>query len=189
VKLIVGLGNPGYLYRNSRHNIGFSVVKALSKSHKISLKKDNYAYALTGKGRIASQSAILAAPLTFMNLSGIAVKALLEKYRIDTCDLLVVCDDLDLEFGRLKIRANGSCAGHRGMRSIMEALETENFCRLRLGIGRPLAAQDVAKFVLTPFLAREKRQLKEITARASECCVAWLVEGVSCAMNVFNKKL
>ncbi|MDD2688593.1 MAG: aminoacyl-tRNA hydrolase [Candidatus Omnitrophica bacterium] len=186
MKLIVGLGNPGDIYAGSRHNIGFSLIKALAKSHKILLKNDRAAFSLSGKGQIESQNIILAMPLTFMNLSGEAVKSLLKRHRILADDLLVVCDDLDLEFGRLKIRPGGSSGGHRGLESVIGSLNNTKFARLRIGIGRPLQSRNSAEYVLGNFTREEKKEIKQIIGRASECCLVWLKRGVTEAMNIFN---
>jgi PTH1 family peptidyl-tRNA hydrolase len=187
VKLIVGLGNPGKIYVNSRHNIGFSVVEALAKVYKISLKKETNTFSLSGKGRIEGQNVILSEPLTFMNLSGLAVSALLKKHKIALDNLLVVCDDLDLAFGRLKIKASGSSGGHRGLNSIMDALSSQNFCRLRIGIGRPHINTYPAEYVLSPFTREEKELAKEIIKRASHCCRVWVKKGITECMNIFNR--
>jgi len=196
VKLIVGLGNPGRNYTGSRHNAGFSVIKALTKNYKIPLKKDTFS--LSGKCKIEDKNIILALPLTFMNLSGIAVSALLKKYKIDLprpCtqgrgleNLLVVCDDLDLGFGVIKIRPNGSSGGHRGLESIIDSLGSQEFARLRIGIGRPLEGNtDAASFVLSPFTKREKGEMKEIIEVACGCCRAWAKKGITGSMNIFNQ--
>jgi PTH1 family peptidyl-tRNA hydrolase len=187
VKLIVGLGNPGEVYKNSRHNIGFYVVKSLGRDYRISFKKEKNSFSLSGKGKIDNQNLILAMPLTFMNFSGACVAGLIKEYKIDLDSLLVVLDDLDLEFGRLKIRPCGSSAGHLGLKSIIESLKTQEFCRLRIGIGRPPKNTKAAKFVLSPFTRREKEQLKEISKKASECCRVWATEGILKAMNIFNR--
>lgn len=187
MKLIVGLGNPGSNYAESRHNIGFSVIKVLSRNYKIHLKKDSFS--LSGKGKMEGQAIILAEPLTFMNLSGVAVSALVRKYKIDLQDLLVVCDDLDLDFGVIKIRPGGSSGGHRGLSSIIGSLGTEDFPRLRIGIGRPSNGdRDAADFVLSPFMKREKEKLKETMQSACDCCRMWVVEGMTDSMNVFNRR-
>jgi PTH1 family peptidyl-tRNA hydrolase len=187
VKLIVGLGNPGFIYAHSRHNIGFAVLKALSRIYKIPLKKDKCTIALAGKGKINHQNVILATPLTYMNLSGIAVKGLVRQYAIDLDNLLVVCDDLDLGFGRLKIKPSGSSGGHRGLKSIMDSVGTEDFARLRIGIGRPNRIE-ASNFVLSPFTRREKGQLKSVIEDACECCHAWIATGITKTMNIFNKE-
>lgn len=187
-KLIVGLGNPGIRYANSRHNIGFRVIKSLSRSYKAPLKKDKKTNALSASCRFGSYDVILAEPLTFMNLSGEAVSGLIRRYKIDLANLLVISDDLDLEFGRMKIRAAGSSAGHRGIKSIAEALNTERFARLRIGIDRPHPGIDAAEYVLSPFSRREKALLEAITEEAAECCCVWATEGIEKSMNIFNVK-
>jgi PTH1 family peptidyl-tRNA hydrolase len=188
MKLIVGLGNPGRLYINSRHNIGSAVIKALAKSYKISLKKEKGIPSLSAKVKICGESAILAMPLTFMNLSGIAVAGLLKKYRIGLADLLVACDDLDLEFGRLKLRPSGSSGGQRGLESIIESIGSQGFSRLRIGIGRPSRDTDASDYVLSPFTGKEKRQLGQIIEESAECCRSWVSEGVTKTMDIFNRR-
>jgi len=184
----VGLGNPGRIYTDTRHNIGFTVVKTLAKEHGVSLKKEKSIPALSGATQIDRHNVLLALPLSFMNLSGGAVKLLAEKYKVAPGDLLVVCDDLDLEFGRFKIRPNGSSGGHRGLASIIDALGRSEFCRLRIGIGRPPAEKDAADFVLSPFLKKEKASLPGIIARAGDCCSEWVAKGAAQAMNAYNKR-
>lgn len=186
MKLIVGLGNPGRLYIDSRHNIGFSVIKSLAKIYKISLKKGNFS--LSGKAEIGGQNVILAMPLTFMNLSGTVVAGLLKKYRIDLSNLLVVCDDLDLEFGRLKLRPSGSSGGHRGLKSIIDSVASHGFVRLRIGIGRPFQDIDASDYVLSHFSRKEKAQVRQIIEKAGECCQSWVTRGVTETMNIFNKR-
>ncbi len=188
MKLIIGLGNPGRAYADSRHNIGFSVIKALSKDYKIPLKKDNV-FSLSGKGKIEGDGLILALPLTFMNLSGVAVSALIKKYKIGLENLLVVCDDMDLGLGVIKIRPGGSSGGQRGLGSIVESLGTQEFPRLRIGISRPLTdKQDAASFVLSPFTNKEKRKIKEIIGIACDCCRTWVTTGITESMNKFNRR-
>ncbi len=189
MKLIVGLGNPGFIYAHSRHNIGFLVVKRLAKLHKISLKKDRQTFSITGKGKIDGQGLILAMPVTFMNLSGVAVVSLLKKYRIDLDNLLIICDDIDLEFGRLKIKPSGSSGGHRGLKSIIDKIGSQEFSRLRMGIGRPLKSIKAAEYVLSAFNRREKTQLREILEMASSCCRLWVRKGITETMNIFNASL
>jgi len=186
--MVVGLGNPGVIYKDSRHNIGFAVVKAIAKVYKTTLKRDKDTFSLSAKIKIGQQGAILALPLTFMNLSGIAVSALLKKYKIDLKSLLVVCDDLDLEFARLKIRNRGSSGGHRGLQSIIDNLASQGFSRLRIGIGRPRKTIDSAEYVLSAFKKKEKEESKEILERAVDCAGVWVTEGVERAMNIFNQK-
>lgn len=189
MKLIVGLGNPGRPYINSRHNIGFSVIGTLAKKYKIALKKEKNILALSGKGRIGGDCVILAMPLTFMNLSGIAVSGLLKRHRVASADLLVVCDDLDLEFARLRLRPFGSSGGHRGLKSVIDSLGTQEFSRLRVGIGRPAGeSADEAEYVLSSFGRNQKIQVKELIAEAADCCAAWVNKGIIDTMNTFNKR-
>lgn len=188
MKLIVGLGNPGDIYKDSRHNIGFLAVKALSRIHKITLKREKGCFSLSGKGKIGKQTVILALPVTFMNLSGIALKGLVEKHKIDLQDLLVICDDLDLAFGRLKIKPAGSSGGHQGLNSIINTLGSWGFARLRLGIGRPKSNLEATQYVLSSFSNREKRQLKKIIERGYACCQMWATEGITKTMNIFNTR-
>ena len=190
MKLIVGLGNPGKAYIHSRHNIGFRVLEALAKLYKVPLKKDNITLSLIGKGKIEGQKVILAMPLTFMNLSGFAVATLLKKYKTDDLDnLLVVCDDLDLGFGRLKIRPAGSSGGHLGLRSIIDSLKNDKFARLRIGVGRPKNDVAIPGYVLSPFTKKEKKECRDIIEKACHCCAVWLSEGISKTMNIFNRHL
>ena len=187
MKLIVGLGNPGLLYIGSRHNIGFQVIKALAKAQKVVLKKESGIKALSVKTRIGSQELVLSTPFTYMNLSGGAVKALLQKYKVDLKDLLIVCDDLDLEFGRLRIRPLGGSAGHRGIKSIVDSLGTSDFSRLRIGIGRPKGRMSPAEFVLSRFNREEKKDLPDIISNVLDCIHCWTNEGIEKSMSMFNR--
>ena len=184
MKLIVGLGNPGILYQATRHNIGFNVVKLLAKRSKEVFKKDRFAQAFSVKVKIDDSIVLLAMPLTFMNLSGQAVKALLKKYKIKIEDLLIVCDDLDLELGRMKLAASGSSAGHRGMQSIIDSLASRDFCRLRIGIGR--SGMDAAEYVLKPFTRKERMEVDDLIERATDCCEYWVTRSIEETMNTFN---
>ena len=188
MKLIVGLGNPGTLYKDSRHNIGFLTVKALAHSCKAAFRSDIGTRSLSAKIKYKGQNIILAMPLTFMNLSGPAVAALAKKYKADLEDLLVVCDDLDLEFGRLRIKAGGTSAGHRGVESVIGSLSSDSFGRLRVGISRPRKAQEASEYVLSPFTRAERGLLAGIIENAAECCKTWSTQGITEAMNIFNKR-
>jgi len=185
MKLIIGLGNPGAYYAHSRHNIGFMVLKALGKSYKARFKKEKGPSCLSAKVE-RLHPLILGLPLTFMNLSGTAVSSLLKKHKVNLHDFLVVCDDLDLEFGRIRIRPSGSSGGHKGLQSIIDCLGTNAFARLRLGINRPKEARDAAEYVLCRFTSREKKQLHEIIKGASNCAKVWIEDGIEKAMNSFN---
>lgn len=188
MKLIVGLGNPGRQYADSRHNAGFQVVKALARECGASFKRDIGTASLSAQAKIEGKRAVLALPLTFMNLSGRAVSALRKKYKVGLSDVLVVCDDLDLEMGRLKLRPSGSSGGHRGLESIIESLGESGFCRLRLGIGRPPRGEDAADFVLSPMSLKEKEAFQESVEKAARCCRMWVAQGAAEAMNAFNKR-
>jgi len=188
MKLIVGLGNPGLIYAGSRHNIGFQVIKSLAASLKISLKRDSSVSALVGKAKTFEENVILALPQTFMNLSGVAVKALLKKFKITPENLLVVCDDLDLDLGRMKAVLGGSSAGQRGVKSIIKHLGTQNFNRLRVGIGRPKNSEDAAKYVLSGFLRKEKAMVWKIKEEAASCSISWVEKGITETMNMYNTK-
>lgn len=188
MKIIVGLGNPGLIYAGSRHNIGSAIVKSLAVSLKAVLKRDNSVFSSVGAGKSGEHKIILALPQTFMNLSGKAVSALLKKFKGVPSDLLVVCDDLDLELGRMKIRPSGSSGGHRGLVSIIEHLGTQNFSRLRIGIGRPKNAADAADYVLRGFLRSQKMLVQKVKEDAANCCLSWAEKGAAETMNMFNTR-
>lgn len=187
MKLIVGLGNPGRAYFDSRHNIGFMVLKALAKEEGIALKKGFFSNSFSGKGKIEGHDVILAEPLTFMNLSGNAVSALLKKHKVSLDNLLVICDDLDLEFGRIKIRPEGASGGHNGLKSIIDSIGRNNFPRLRIGVGRPHKNMDAADYVLSSFSRKEKEELQEVTVNALDCVKSWVTKGIAVSMNNFNR--
>lgn len=188
MRLIVGLGNPGRPYIDSRHNIGFSLVRYLARSHKVSFKKEGGIAAFAARIKIGRETAVLVMPLTFMNLSGKAVDALLKKYRLATDKLLVLCDDMDLELGRIKLRGSGSSGGHRGLESIMARLAGRSFDRLRFGIGRPPQGVEPADYVLGAFTKKEKEVLGLSIERAAACCESWINKGRAETMNIFNKR-
>lgn len=185
MKLIVGLGNPGFRYRNTRHNIGFLVVKEISKTFGIPVKKRRFKGFL-GTGSIDGKKASLFMPQTYMNLSGDAVAAAVKKKRIAPAELLIIHDDIDLKFGSIRLRENGSPAGHKGMKSVIERLGTAEFPRLRVGIGKSRKARDIVKFVLMPFDSGERRLLRGLIKKAAECAVMWVNDGPDRAMARYN---
>lgn len=154
VDVIVGLGNPGRRYHRSRHNIGFDVVDTLARRHGISIQRKE-ASAVYGVGRIGQRSVLLGKPQTYMNVSGEAVSLLVRRYSQAGEQLLVVHDDIDLPLGRIQCKRQGGDAGHRGIRSIIQCLQSGAFLRLRLGIGRPEHKEEVIDYVLSPFTAEE----------------------------------
>ncbi|MCM8796753.1 MAG: aminoacyl-tRNA hydrolase [Candidatus Omnitrophica bacterium] len=186
MKLIVGLGNPGSEYVGSRHNAGFVFLKALAREKKAVFRKDSRTSSLVAKIKCAGSDIVLALPLTYMNLSGIAVKKLLDKYEIGLEDLLVVCDDLNLDFGRIRLRISGSSGGHRGLESIIEHLGSCNFARLRIGIGRPKENLPASEYVLDRFSLKEKKCLKDIITEAIKCCYEWICKRATRTINIFN---
>ncbi len=188
MKLIVGLGNPGVLYLRSRHNIGFSVVKALAKNHRGAFRRERDSSGWVARVRIHAQPVILAMPATFMNLSGRCVRQLFRKHKLEREDLLVVCDTIDLEFGRMKLRPAGSSGGHRGLESIIEVLQSDGFARLKIGVGRPPQGRDASEHVLLSFDKKEKVHLEEVIKNAAACLESWVAQGISKTMNIFNRK-
>jgi PTH1 family peptidyl-tRNA hydrolase len=187
VKLIVGLGNPGRDYRWTRHNVGFLLVELLAEKNGIDLTKRGLK-SIYGRGKIGRQDVILAKPQTFMNLSGEAVQRLLRFFKIPPEDLIVLHDDLDLPFGKIRIRLQGGAGGHKGIKSIIESLGVDVFVRFKVGIGRPgKAGQDPADFVLEPLSGGEREELKEMVNRNAEAVEILLLEGPQEAMNRFHK--
>ena len=188
MKIIVGLGNPGTAYRMSRHNIGFQVVDHLAKISHLSIRTKRFKF-LYGTGYIDSEQVVLAKPMTFMNRSGEAVKKAADFFHLKVEDLVVVHDDLDLPFGRLRFKRRGGDGGHQGVRSIIECTGGNNFLRLKVGIGRPPEGMDPAEYVLETFNDVEQSQLNQILSRAAESLRAMLLEGLEKAMNQFQKKV
>ena len=187
MKLIVGLGNPGRDYRWTRHNVGFLLVERLGERHGIDLTKRGLK-SIYGRGKIGKEDVILAKPQTFMNLSGEAVLRLLHFFKIPPEDLIALHDDLDLPFGKIRIRLQGGHGGHKGIRSIIETLGFGGFVRFKLGIGRPdKTGQDPADFVLEPLSRGEREELKEMINRNTEAVEVLLLEGPQEAMNRFHK--
>jgi PTH1 family peptidyl-tRNA hydrolase len=187
LRLIVGLGNPGERYAVTRHNIGARLLERAAIRWSIDLRPKESAR--SGRGRVGSADVVLFASLTWMNQTGPAVKALLAELALSPEDLVIVHDDLDLELGRLRIKRNGGSGGHNGILSILTALETNEFCRLKIGIGRPAPDQNAEEYVLLPFRPEEITLFDESLDRAVlalECLVA---EGVTVAMNRFNVRL
>ena len=187
MRLIVGLGNPGEHYARTRHNIGFRVVERAAARWSVPLKPAGSAS--RGTGRLGQTEVTLAKTLAWMNESGPAVKILCGELALAPDALIVVHDDLDLPLGRLRIKRHGGAGGHNGIHSIIAALETDAFSRVKLGIGRPVPDVDPAEYVLSPFHPEENAivdQVLDQTVLALECLI---VEGVEAAMNRFNKEL
>ncbi len=183
--LIVGLGNPGPRYAPNRHNAGFRCVDLLAQRHNLTFDRLQHR-ALVATGTIAAQRVVLAKPLTYMNLSGLAVKALVRAYRVPLDRLMVVYDDLDLPPGTIRLRPRGGAGGHKGMRSIISQLDTQDFPRLRIGIGRPPAGWDPADYVLSDFTPDELPLFRAAAENAIQAIECWLTDGLEAAMNRFN---
>lgn len=182
--MIVGLGNPGQKYAKSRHNVGFQCVDALAAVYALSFDKIQFK-ALTAQGEIEDVAVVLAKPLTFMNLSGQSVRSLVQWYQVGLEDLLVVYDDLDLPLGHIRLRASGGAGGHKGMLSVIQALGTQEFPRLRVGIGRPVRG-DPEMYVLRNFTRTQWTLMKRAYDEAVAAMVCFLTEGITAAMNRFN---
>lgn len=185
MKLVAGLGNPGAKYRGTRHNVGFDVLDELARRHQLVFDAAP-ADALQAKWRTAA-GVLLVKPLTFMNLSGEAVGALLRYYRVDTADLLVVCDDVNLPVGRLRVRGGGSDGGNNGLRSVALNLGTTDYARLRIGVGRGDAGRELAAHVLGGFAPEERTGVDEAVARSADAVELWIDSGLAPVMNAFNR--
>ena len=187
MKLIVGLGNPGRRYRGTRHNVGWEVIALLAERAGIRVNEDE-GFAEVGRGTIGTRRVLLARPYTYVNVSGEAVRDLRRRHRLRPADILIIVDDIDLPLGRLRLRAGGSAGGHNGLKSVIEALGTTEFPRLRVGIGRPPLGIDPADFVLTRFTAEEERMVHESLERAAEAVELAVTDGLPAAMNRFNAR-
>jgi len=184
--LVAGLGNPGQRYAGTRHNIGFSAVTVLADANRISFDGKKHK-ALLGRGMIAGHKAILAQPLTYMNLSGESVQELVHYYKIDIeSELIVIYDDVSLPSGKLRIRAKGSAGGHNGVKSIISCLGSDTFPRIRIGVGEKPAGWDLADYVLGRFPGEEEPAIREALAKAAKACEVMMEQGIDAAMNQFN---
>jgi PTH1 family peptidyl-tRNA hydrolase len=182
---IVGLGNPGKKYQETRHNVGFMVLDALAKKWKIKFKQGDGPYKFI-KTDLDNHKLLLVKPTTFMNKSGIAVNAICQKFHIHLSDLLILCDDFNLPLGKLRLRKKGSDGGHNGLASIVQSLETQTFPRLRLGIGLPDQA-DTVKYVLSPFHKSESSVLKQMIKKGAEAMIQFVTKGADWTMNCYNE--
>jgi len=188
MKLIVGLGNPGREYEKTRHNLGFMAVQRLAGKLDAEFKKCRYASALTAEVREDGQKIVLALPQTFMNNSGDAVRDIMKFDNVALEDVLVVCDDLRLDVGKLKLRLEGSDAGHNGLKSIAAHLGTEAYARLKMGVGMPKSPDVQVDFVLGTFSAAEAKLLGDVLESACDCCRLWLTGDMARAMTLYNKR-
>lgn len=184
--IIVGLGNPGREYENTRHNAGYMVLDALAEKCGIDVLEKKHK-ALVGKGMVAGQKCVLIKPLTYMNLSGESVMDACSFYKIDSsCELIVVSDDISLDVGKLRIRKKGSAGGHNGLKNIIAHLGNDTFIRLKVGVGNKPTQMDLADYVLGHFTEDEKKLMGDAAKRGAEAIEAILTEGPDKAMNLFN---
>ncbi|MFA9464457.1 MAG: aminoacyl-tRNA hydrolase [Velocimicrobium sp.] len=184
--IIVGLGNPTREYAATRHNIGFDAITRIADDNHISLDTKKHK-ALCGKGYINGQKVILAQPLTYMNLSGESVRALMDYYKVSYEQIIIIYDDISLDVGNLRVRPRGSAGGHNGIKSIIQHMGTQEFARIRIGVGEKPSGWDLADYVLGHFAKSEEETMREALVDASRACEVIIGEGVEAAMNQFNQ--
>ena len=187
MKLVVGLGNPGRRYERTRHNLGFLLLDRIAEARGIRIGDDR-CESLVGRGEWERESLVLAKPQTYMNHSGLAAAALVRRFQVRGANLVVAFDDLDLPFGRLRIRCGGTAGGHRGLGSILQHVADRDFVRLRIGIGRPPAGEDAVDYVLSRFSPEEQDSLDDVLSRAVEAVEAIVLNGPVRAMEDFNRQ-
>ena len=186
--LIIGLGNPGRDYKNTRHNIGFDVIETLAEEERIGVLEKKHK-AIIGKGVIAGQKVLLAMPQTYMNLSGESVRELVDYYKVDeTCEVIVISDDISLAPGQIRIRKKGSAGGHNGLKNIIAHLGHDEFCRIKMGVGEKPKGYDLADYVLGHFTQDERKIMDEAAKEACEAIRMILLDDIDKAMNRFNAK-
>ncbi|MCL6501520.1 MAG: aminoacyl-tRNA hydrolase [Pirellulales bacterium] len=185
MKLVVGLGNPGRKYEATRHNVGFAVVGLLARRCGAGPPRAAFRGEVA-EVRLDGERVLLLCPHTYMNRSGLSVLAARDYYKLENQDLLVVCDDFNLPLGRLRARARGSAGGQRGLADIIRVLGTEEFCRLRVGIGQPPAGWDPAAYVLSHFSEEERVEIDAAVERAADAVEVWVTRGIDECMNRFN---
>ncbi len=183
---IVGLGNPGSQYSMTRHNIGRMVVERFGRIQSIIFDQDPQAF--LGAGTIGTQKVRLVLPQTWMNQTGVVVNDLLHRFAIPSQDLIIVYDDLDLNFGVSRIKTRGGAGGHNGVRSILACINTDQFCRLKIGIGHPPPGIDMADYVLSPFSPSEYSSLERVLSHSVDALETLVLDGAAVAMNRFNAR-
>ena len=186
MKVIAGLGNPGPKYENTRHNVGFMAIDALAEEYHIDIKEGKFK-ALVGSGYIEGEKTLLLKPLTFMNLSGEAIVSALNFYKVDAeTDMIIFCDDIYLPPGKLRIRQKGSAGGHNGLKNIIQHIGSENFSRIRIGVGEKPKDWDLADWVLATFPKQDQEAIKEAVANAAKAAALMAGGRVNEAMNRYN---
>jgi peptidyl-tRNA hydrolase, PTH1 family len=186
MKLIVGLGNPGKQYENTRHNIGFEVIDELANQLDIPLNQSKFK-GLFGIGFYKGEKVVLLKPLTYMNLSGESIRAIMDYYQIEVEDFVVIYDDLDLPVGKIRLRQKGSAGGHNGIKSTVAHLGTQEFNRIRIGIDRPRNGMKVPDYVLGRFSEEDIPLTREAVKKSAEACKTWLEKAFLQVMNEFNQ--
>ena len=184
--IVIGLGNPGTKYENTRHNVGFNTIDLLSSKYGIKVSKLKHK-ALHGEGKIEGERVILVKPQTFMNLSGESVREIIEWYKVPLKNMILIVDDIDLAVGKVRIRSKGSAGTHNGMRSILYHIQSEDFPRIRIGIGRPPEGWDLADFVLSRFTEEERKEVNESITNAATAVTSIISTDVESTMNKYNK--
>lgn len=184
--IIVGLGNPTSRYAGTRHNVGFEVIDRLAKKYGIDVNTKKHK-AMIGKGVIGTQKVLLVKPQTFMNLSGESVREIIDYYKAKESDLIIIYDDISLAVGQLRIRAKGSAGGHNGIKSIIQHTGTQEFWRIKVGVGEKPAHRDLADYVLGRFQGEEKEIMEEAFLDAADAAVVMMQDGIEAAMNQFNR--
>lgn len=187
MKLIVGLGNPGPRYRNTRHNVGYQVLDLLAARWGVAFDREKH-QGLVASVRLGAENILLLKPLTYMNRSGLSVAEATQNKVPDLADLLIVVDDVNLPFGRLRMRERGSAGGHNGLKSVIEHLGSQDFPRLRIGVGENKAGEALTNHVLGSFRPEERAELESVIAQAADGVAAFVEEGVNSAMNEVNKR-
>lgn len=182
---MLGYGNPGENYKNTRHNVGFMVIDKLSEKLDIRVNKNKFK-GTVGEGKIGGKSVILLKPETYMNLSGDSVMEITNFYKVQFEDILIVYDDIDIEFGKIRIKPEGSSGTHNGMRSVSDMLNTHDFPRVRIGIGHPPIKMSLADYVLMPFGQDDLDELNKVIDMAAEAVIEIINNGVEKAMNLYN---
>lgn len=185
VKCIIGLGNPGKQYENTRHNVGFMAIDKISEEFGVSVSQLKW-HALIGDVRIGSDRVILIKPQTYMNNSGIAVREIVNFYKLESEDIVVICDDIDINFGKIRIRKNGTAGTHNGLKSIVKELGTSNFVKLKVAVGHKPEKMDLADFVLSKFTSEDKKIIDEEIDGVKDAAIMTIKNGVDSAMNEFN---
>ena len=186
MKIIVGLGNPGHQYQGTRHNIGYDVLRKLSERWGFSQPSASH-NADVAEGMMYNEKILLCAPTTFMNLSGKSVASITKFYKIELSSVIIVCDDLNLDLGSIRLRAKGTAGGQKGLAHILETLQTTEIPRLRLGIGRPRGRIPVVDYVLSKFFSEEQQDADDMVEHASDALETWVKVGITEAMTKHNR--